>query len=135
MLAAWVPELRDEARALAFDRLCGSFEAILVFGLVAGHGRGLAERRGIDRNDLSDDQSGAAFGALRQEIDPAIGDAVARAVVCRGGGQRNPIAQRAPPDPQRAEQPREIGIFAHVETSHPKTSSGLSLRQHHVGDQ
>ena len=79
MLAAGVPKLRDEASAFAFDRLRGSLEAILVFGLVARHGRGLAERRGIDRNDFGDDQSGAALGALRQEIDPAIGDAIARA--------------------------------------------------------
>jgi hypothetical protein len=52
-----------------------------------------------------------------------FGPSIAGELVRRRGGQRNPIAQRALPDPQRAEQAQEISIFAHVETSQHKTAS------------
>ncbi len=82
LLAAGMPELRDQAGTFAFDGIRGTLEPVVVLALVAGHRRRLAQCRGIDRDDFGDDHSGAALGALGEEADPSIGDAVSGAIVC-----------------------------------------------------
>ena len=114
LLASRMPELRDEARARALDRFRGALEAVLVFRLVAGDDRAVRERGRIDRDDLGDDHAGAALGALGEEIDPALGHAMARAVVRQGRRQRDAVAQGAPADLQRTEKMRKERVVTHT---------------------
>ena len=78
LLAPRVPELADEARARALDRRRGALEALLVGLVVAGDDCAMRERRRIDGDHLADDRPAATLGALGQEVDPALGDAMAR---------------------------------------------------------
>jgi hypothetical protein len=99
-----MPELADEAGAGAFDGRRRALEPVLVGGVIAGDDGAMGERRRVHRDDLGDDHARAAFGALREKVDPPLGDAMGGAEIGQRRRQRNAIAQRAGADLQRAEQ-------------------------------
>ena len=117
LLASRMPELRDKAGSRALDRFRRALEAILVFRLIAGDDRAMRERGRIDRDHLGDDHAGAALGALGEEIDPALGHPMARAVVRQGRRQRDAVAQGALADLQRSEKMREERVITHEATA------------------
>ena len=95
LLAPRVPELCDETCARALDRLRGALETLFVPFVIASDDRAMCERRRIDRDDLGDNRPAAALGAFGQEVGPAIGDAMARPVVCQRRREHDAIAQGA----------------------------------------
>ena len=113
LLTPRVPELRDETCARALNRLRGTLETLFVLLVIASDDRAVCERRRIDCDDLGDNRPAAALGAFGQEVGPAIGDAMARPVVCERRRQHDAIAQGAFADFQWAKQTREIRVVAH----------------------
>jgi hypothetical protein len=95
LLTPRVPELGDETCARALDRLRGTLETLFVHLVIAGDDCATCERRRIDRDDLGDNRPAATLGAFGQEVGPAIGDAMARPVVCQRRRQHHAIAQAA----------------------------------------
>ena len=57
----------------------------------------------IDGDDFAHDESGAATGARREKVDPALGDAVPGAVVCQRRWKRDAIADLTVADPNGGE--------------------------------
>ncbi len=104
LLAPRMPELAHQARPRALDRGRRAAKAVLVGGVVAGDDRAVRQRRRVDRDDLGDDQAGAAARALGEEVDPAPGDALPGAEIGERRRQRDAVAQRAAADLQRTEQ-------------------------------
>ncbi len=114
LLPPGMPQLTNKAGALAFD-FCGScLEGVLVPAVESSDDRTLRQRRRVYRQDFGDDHARAALGALSQEIDPARGNAIARAVIGQSGRKCNPIFQGAATDLQRTEQPSELAAITHV---------------------
>ena len=80
--AADVKKLRDETGARRLNRLGGTLETVFVLLFIARDDSAMRKRRRIDCDDLGDNRPGAALGAFDQEVGPAIGDPMARSIVC-----------------------------------------------------
>ncbi len=100
LLAARMPELPHEAAARLIDQRRRSAKPGLVRVVVPGDDGAVGQGLRIDRDDLGDQESRPTAGARRQEVDPAIRDAMSGPVVGECRGKRQAVAELAITEPK-----------------------------------